>query len=288
MSLFSKWKHARTVCIGLMSGAMVLGSLAATARTIHFDDFEDHRAPRTGDGFKWRASSRNVYTTSDRITGAVPTPLNGRTALAFSHRAKPYGQDSTAEQRFFLGGTYPEIWFRYFVRIPDNFVHRTDSKGPANNKWLCLWTDRPASGRTGFNMCWQYLPSRTNPGGADMVWNYNHFSEDGQYYRSSESDRKNFFTKEMRGRWIEVIHHVQLPTRQGANNGAIQMWVRAPGQGRYTVVHDRRDLPLRWGESQRGLSGGYLMGWANSGFSEATTFTIDDFHVLSNRPSVLR
>jgi hypothetical protein len=270
---------------------LTLGSVTAGARTIHFDDFEDHRAARTGDGFVWGGNSRNVYTTVDPLTGARPTPLRGATALAFSHRAKPVGEDSSAQQMFRLGGAYPDLWLRYFVRIPENFTHRVD-RGGANNKWLCVWSDRYSSGLTGLTICWNYLPSKTDPNGADIVFNYIHPRDERESstrpFHSRMSDRQPLIARGMRGRWIEVVHHVQLPSRQGANNGAIQMWMRPVGRDNFVAIHDRRDLPLRWGTGPRGFTAGYLMGYANSGFSEATTFNIDDFQVMDSRPSTLR
>src|SRR5690606_25220930 len=102
-------------------------------------------------------AGRNVYVVKDPVTGIATKPYQGKYSLAFTHRAKPIGEDSSAEQRFDLGGSYPEIWFSYWVRVPDNFYHRSGG-GAANTKWLALWTNNYED-RTGVTAVWEYWPS---------------------------------------------------------------------------------------------------------------------------------
>lgn len=270
----------------LLIATMAFAGLGASARTIFFDDFEPSGSARTSIGFSWGDTSRNVYTTTDPLTGARPTPYRGRSALAFSHRARPVGQDSTAQRAFSLGGAYPDLWIRYFVRIPDNFAHRVERDG-SNNKWLCLWNDRYTAERTGMTICWSYVPSETSPGGSDIVYDYIAPGADGKTYWSPQLARRSFISASMKGKWIEVVHHVQMPSRQGAGDGAIQMWIRPPNVPNLVSLQDDRAVSFRWGTGPRGFTAGYLMGWSNSGFTEATTFNIDDFQVLDSRPTGL-
>lgn len=46
--------------------------------------------------------------------------------------------DAFSELRFDLGAVYPELWVRYRLYIPDNYIHR-DATGSDNNKFIRLW-----------------------------------------------------------------------------------------------------------------------------------------------------
>lgn len=249
-------------------------------RVLFSDGFESGDRLAQQGGFAWKDSGRNVYIDRDPETGRRVPAFRGHDALGFTYRGKPDGKDSTAQQNFNLGEPKRNLWIRYFVRIPTNFVHRRQQFGSTNNKWLALWSDQYRGAGEGILIVWEYWPSRSVPGGSEIAY---HFVHQGK--PSSHLGRTQFIGPEMRGQWIEFVHHVRFPRGPNTDDAVIQMWMRPVGTREYTVLHDAHDVPARYTGGPLGFTKGYLFGWANSGFSQDTTFVVDDFEVSDSPPS---
>ena len=68
------------------------------------------------------------------------------------------------------------------------------------------------------------------------------------------------------------------------HNGVIQLWVRKEGEAEPTLLHDVRDAniapPVEEPENDtlpRSWANGYLLGWANSGYTERTVFRLSRY-----------
>ena len=64
------------------------------------------------------------------------------------------------------------------------------------------------------------------------------------------------------------------------NTGIVRTWRRWENEAEYTLLVERTNYGFEQVEGGNpGWSGGYLMGWANSGYAITTEFLIDDFTV---------
>ena len=220
-------------------------------------------------GFGWTSTGGGNSTEVPRISTA--TSHSGNCSLRFSYSGGGAGDDGWSEQRFKLGKRLSEIWVRWYQYFPSGsvtgvgpkYVHRDDT-GPDNNKFLRLWDEDyreyklklgfstlPKSGGDSY-LITEYGTS-TNPVGA-------HGSDSDGYGISSSR----------RGRWVKFVVHVRLATSAN-NDGVIEMWV----DGTKTISNTT--LPM-YPSSGLGnyMRNGYIMGWANSGFSTTSHTYIDD------------
>lgn len=83
------------------------------------------------------------------------------------------------------------------------------------------------------------------------------------------------------GKWIEITIHWKRQSSETSSDGALQLWKRVEG-GAVETIFSEIALSNTWGTdggknpAYNFLDQGYLMGWANSGFSEDTTICLDD------------
>ena len=79
---------------------------------------------------------------------------------------------------------------------------------------------------------------------------------------------------------IAAGHSVLMDTDTSACevvDGRFEIWVNG-------VSVNSLDWPV-WDDTYSGqINGGYILGWANSGFADLTTFYIDDFKVYNQDP----
>lgn len=259
-----------TIAVLLLTQTAVISVEAATP--LFSEDFEEGQ--RTGNEyFGFTSSSRNVYVVEDPVTGATTIPHRGQYSLGFSHRAKPPGKDSTAQQDYQLGERQNEIWYRYFFRVPENFFHRQEESS-SNNKWLVAYTDDYE--RSGVTVVLEYWPDGN--GGSRIAYRW--VRDSG--FSSHQGHAQFIRIPEDRGTWIEFVFHVRLASAAARNDGVIQTWIRREGESDYIPLHDRTDAPLYSSAQTGGFAQGYMMGWSNSGFAEETTFYVDDLEFSSS------
>lgn len=257
----------RAACI-ILAAALPLTAVAAD---LDFSDGFEAGTRTDGGGWVWGTHSNNVYVTADPVTGAETIPYQGQYSLAFAHRAKPSGEDSTAQQRFKLDAPASEIWMSYKVRVPDNFYHRTQDS-PANNKWMAIWTD--AYEGAGVTVVLEYWPDGN--GGSRLAYRWVRDKD----RKPGHQDYTQFITvPDMRGKWMTFQMHLKLASALDANDGVIETWVQMEGDASPRLIHRRTDAPLYTPGFSGGFVEGYMMGWSNSGFAEDTTFYVDNFQV---------
>lgn len=127
------------------------------------DSFETgDMSASSADGFSWAGLNR-----TDVVTMAPgPTVVWSGTAVrepdpdqtkdwrakdgAHSLRFRYPAGEPWAEQRFNLGSSYPDIWFRFWMKVPPNFRH-----GSANNKLFALWMDDYSAHGDGPTVVWE-------------------------------------------------------------------------------------------------------------------------------------
>lgn len=248
----------------------LLEACNAYAGIIFSDDFSSGGRGAGNNSFSWVGGANNIYADTDPLTGLATIPYSGSYSLAFAHRAKADGSDSSAEQRFSIGSPLNELWMSYYVRIPDNYTHREQASS-ANNKWLAIWTNNYES--NGIAVVLEYWPSAD--GGSKLAYRW--VTDGKDTWHHGHTTIIDLPTD--RGKWMHFVVHVKLSSGIGIDNGIIEAWIKYEESGGYTKLFDEKEAPLYANTATQGFSKGYLMGWSNSGFSEETIFYIDDFHV---------
>ncbi len=254
------------------------------------DDFETADMSHSAAGFSWDENNRTSVVTMDPVDGPVAVYNNGPiynvnpnpvdwTAFDgdYSLRFRYPAGENWAEQRFALGGSYADIWVRYWIRVPENYAH--PSGEPDNQKWLALWTDNYLSA-SGVTVVFGLWPSFS--GGGNTVLEYVALGAIGNTgYRGSVE----FFGPADAGRWMQVVHRVRLSSGSGINDGVIQTYRQWEGEPGFTLLQSSAAaVNTLWPNSgPQGISAGYLMGWANATYPENTEFLIDNFEVSLER-----
>ncbi len=227
------------------------------------DDFETGDLSQTGNGFTWDPPYRTAV--------VAEQPKDGSYSLRFEWGEDADGEDSTAEQRFKLGGNYDELWVRYDVLIPGNYFHRPQSGGPQNNKgFLYLWSgDYGAPSGPGMGPNLWNGPSAGQSDASLYVWGPidRHWWPDDPAWSGTSIETSDY------GTWMAVYMHYKYATASN-DDGVAEIWKRpAGGSWQQLLSIDDGDWYL---SGQPGFDQGYLWGWANSGFAEVTRIYIDN------------
>lgn len=253
---------------------------AALAVDIYSTDFESGSFT-SQNGFTW--------TSSVQTTISADQAKSGTYSLKFTFIGGADGTDAFSEQRFSLGGFYPELWISYDLYIPNNYYHR-DSTGSDNNKGLMkLWggtyapdtREGPLLGPSfwlnggGTSNSIVYAASRIN--GLDNVNNH-HWDGPGNTYHDPGSTSQAIKNND-KGHWMNIVIHAKYATIAN-NDGIFEAW-KTDWQGNTVKLHDITNgawygTKPNSTEPARGFDSGYLLGWANSGFDNDTFLYIDN------------
>jgi len=261
---------------------VISDSAAAAVRygLLFQDDFENGYAPRQN-GAGW------TNTAPLNVAVATDVAHSGTHSLRFLYRAKAECLDATAEQRFTFGHPLPEVWLEYYIHYPAGgeggsarYYHRNEitagcADGSSNNKFISLFGPN-YGGETTFGL--QTWPSRVSAAGDSRIDVA--YSKEGRngvwFYPGANADP--FITDAERGQWLQIRVHARVADF-GQADGVIQLWKNG------TMVLNAQGLD--WYDSTGRadfLLNGYLMGWSNSGYSEATNIYIDDFKLYDTNP----
>lgn len=265
------------------------------------EDFEGHAvgqnlAQKQGPGTLRYLTSHPTIVVSDEHAHS------GTRSLKITYPGEPDPAEmSSRETRFVfwpredVANAPDELWGEWWIRVPDNYVHR-ESEGGHNNKLLLLCNAVDGPGDKSFK------DSVRRP---LVLWEYQYGDEEHSFVRAgswggdtdinpygTSSDqfqeiKGNIFTAERRGQWIRVRWHVRI----SLTAGVLDMWV-----GNQKVCQMPADICTAFTEGSRTRSGelipvmpqtlnaGYLFGWSNSGFAEDTSFYVDDWRMWRERP----
>lgn len=230
------------------------------------DSFESNNKTHTENGASWLSSDSNVTVSRD-------TAKTGSYSLKSSYPTTASGMDSSAEQRFTLGSGKKDVYIRYYIKFPSNYIIRAEN--PSNNKMIELWgeesnygTDTQLAGSEAWN---------TAGGVAELgPTAYMNSSKQLSYLSGSEYNHIWWsgvlnswkLTSNDLNKWLCFEWHFKKDT--GAGDGALEFFV---------------DGVKKWGSTSLNFAGsptssyfktGYLLGWSNSGFSQNTSVYIDD------------
>jgi hypothetical protein len=272
--------------------ALALTSLLASAANgeiLIADSFESGDMSATNaDGFEWGGNNFTsvvTMTANDEpnvvySSGVKNTVLDAGARDWYAHkgdyslRFRYSAGSDIAEQRYKMGGAYPEIWMSFWLRVPENFSHPKYSGVSANQKLFYLWMDGYSQHGDGTSVGMEFRPLADGSGGSYFY---------GKVNGSGDIDPHPFISvpRDL-GRWMHLVVHVTSESTTGATDGSLEVWQKWKGDSDYTKTHDRAGLDIHLSSTVKGFAEGYLMGWANSVYPVDTEFLIDDFTLATS------
>ena len=249
------------------------------------DNFESgiigNQPNASSSAFSWDGGAYNTVSEDQSFSGSKSLKLSfiGNVDLT---------EDAWGEQRFALDRKYTELWIRYRLYVPVNYVHRSPSL--SFHFQLPVGTTNPGGSRL-------YPAWRPNAGTVWNIYDVTDFSRDWV----PEQNQIDGITAADRGTWIDWVIHVKCSTieiPQGSTpwenngtpitgNGVCEIW---KNDQKVMNVQNATNF-YNGGASDPGGVGdgwnyGYLLGWANSGFDEDTFMHIDEFSIAETAAGV--
>ena len=224
-------------------------------------------------GFYWKTVNN---------TAAVFEPDNtSNTVLSFEYEGNSdLSEDAHAQQSFGIGTNQQELWFSYWLFVPENYQHRSPT-GTGNNKafftiWGGSYSGSNVHSRTEF---WR---KDDNTSIISFAYKKHNDAYTSHYFTDSDgrTDIVGIETVD-HGQWMDVVVQIKVSDKD-VTNGAFNIWKNG------TLLASWRDLDNSSadGITDNAYTDGYLLGWANSGFDETTTFYLDDFKLGTTAGSI--
>ena len=282
-------RHALFLAAVFGLGTLPHSLAAQSSSPIFTDTFESGGFGHSQNGFRWGSPNRTSIVRDDGCAVHINPPrcvegnpgewengpgVAGRHSMRFRYPAlEPW-----SEQRFNIGGSYPELWMSFWIRVPINYVHENAMGTGDNNKLFALWADSYSSGPVIVGGLWRdpatnstrfgIATTQTTLGQTGFVM------AEGIFWRNPED----------RGRWMHFVTQAKFSETGDTTSGLVRTWSRWEDATDYTLLVERGNYEFTAQPGgNTGWSGGYLMGWANSGYAETTEFLIDDV-ALSTQP----
>jgi hypothetical protein len=200
----------------------------------------------------------------------------GGKSLRFFYPAEAH----EAEQRIDLNGKYPELWIGFKILVPSNYAYRAQN----NNKFLMVYND--FTGNTTFMdfETWAHEDSNGRLDGTNYIavqYKVNGVNKDFAWGPSStipntynvHGDDHRFINPAVdRGKWLNMVFHLKLSDTATSKNGASEVWKN--GEKIVEVLNINN-----FNSTANHFSGLYLLGWANTGYAQDTTFYIDNLRI---------
>lgn len=261
-----------TSTANLFSDSFESQDLSASAASVNNVNFQWTSGNRTSVLTQVDSSTaRRVYPTAfiqDYTDGRDVTAKTGSYSLGVEYAANV----EMAEQRFAFTAR-DEVWFRYWIRVPENFLHNSSS--PSNHKFFALWMDDYSVAGVGSTLAWEFW--NNGSGGSEMAV---HYSNGNNTVMGPHLQQTQFISVPAdRGRWMQVVMHIKAATTTESNDGVIEMWRRWEDESDFTKYHEVTDADMGIQGAVNGFSAGYLMGYANAPYAEDTWWIVDDFEM---------
>lgn len=161
-----------------------------------------------------------------------------------------------------------------------------------NNKLLAIWTDDYSAHGKGPTIIWSTeLDWSGSRASRDSFLTVAHTTGGNTVSGAAAIASLPLIAAADVGKAMDIVFHGRFSSRPGAKDGVIRSFVRKQGQASYTMVHNitnadldkRSDVPA----ALQPWRAGYLMGWANSGYDQATTFHLSKIEVFAQPPAEL-
>jgi hypothetical protein len=257
-----RWIMLRGVPFIMLVGAFLAAPHLSQAAVIFEDNFETANLSKRAGGFSW-TSGVDVAVTNTRAK-------DGSHSLRFVFGPNGQNAYAFAEQRFSLGGNYPEIWVSYDLYVPANYIHRTGGGGQNNKGFVHFWSgnyENPSGPLLGTEF-WPKTSGTANSYGTLRL-----FAPKASLDEHLWDAMPTAIDSQDLGKWVRIVVRLKYATSAN-NNGIAEAWKTRPGGAPQKIMSITNG---RWYVSgQPGFDQGYLLGWSNSGFTERTEFFIDN------------
>lgn len=256
---------------------------------LFYDSFESGDMSATNaDGFSWGGNNRTSVVNAEGAVwnnGPVDVPkpdgsdwscFHGEHCLRFRYPAL----EAWSEQRFDMGNAYPEVWIRYWIRVPHNFVHENPTGSTANNKWFALWMDGYSQHGDGPTVVWNFWPQD----GGSSRFTFSLSQEDPSTEPGHHGGHDGFMVHpDDQGRWMQVVLYAKRSSEPGVADGVARIWRRWEGEPTHTLLSESAGRGFSAPPTgPDGWAAGYVMGWSNSGYAEDTEFLLDEFTIATS------
>ncbi len=251
--------------------------------TPYFEDsFETGDFSHTENGFTWNSIHTNVNINSNPLYSH-----SGTHSMAFTYPGVPPGSDNQAQQGFEIAqnasSSPKEIWMEWYLMFPNNYVYRSN-ESPDNNKFFYVWAEQysaPTDAMAGLeyessvggNITPHLVIHGTNSNGET--------SQQASVDNAAGTFEANPFFDPLTvpDTWVHIQVHLRLGNNS-TDNGTLEIWFDGVPKVRITdyMIYPYSSPVVNY------LRNGYLMGWANAGFTNDTTFYIDDFKFYTKDP----
>lgn len=241
--------------------------LIANSAIFFSDGFEtgDFTHEDSTSGAKW--TGRNTGT-NDTMTVSSDMAHSGTYSAKFHFDGNTdLADDAFSELRYSLGSGRTDWYLSYYIYFPSGFDVR-DATGSDNNKIADIWGVDYQDSDVKFNVEMERDQSVGFKLKRNTTWPYETLQCSGVINAGPDQPRFTF-TSSYFGRWVHLEYHYKLDN--GTGNGQAQFFV----DGDLKISMDDLsyiDAPCSPGY----MLYGYLMGWANSGYTTDTDIYIDD------------
>ncbi len=254
----------KMMCV-LLSFIVMFLPQSLIAETLFSDGFEsgDLENVDSNTGAEW--TTKNVGS-EDSLSVVKGNAHTGDYSLKFHFAGNSnLSDDAFSELRFTLNQGQKDVYVRFYVYFPIDFVHR-NATGSDNNKFFDLWGDTYTK-NTRLMQTWYNSDIDTVAGFV--------FAANGGRTLDCVSSVDNvlgdryYMPKTLLGKWVAFEIHNKID--DGTGNGEMELWV----DGVQTISITGMSwvgAPCTPGY----FLDGYLLGWANSGFAKDTDIYIDD------------
>lgn len=235
-----------TVACGIASQL----SFDANAAVLFRDGFESGDRSHLENGVRW----------TDAVSGTRPTTARAKTgawALEFRYLAATHFQ----EQRISFGAPYKELWIKYDLYVPANYVQYPGDQG-SNNKFFAIFSNSNSF----------YCNFSTYPDG-------NGGSNIGIHYFNNGAERPYLLRQDALwraadlGKWHRIVLHFKAASTTSAADGQQEVWKDG------ALVLSNTSLANGGTAGGNHIEAAYFLGWANTGYSQETVFYIDDVEI---------
>lgn len=268
------------------------------AAALFTDDFEIGDFSHMENNIRWNGSTSNVtvQTTLPNEGTRSARFRFGPDALGTAPVLGSEGDESWSELRGLIGTTgasgYDEIWIRYAMHVPSNYTHSEASRpnqihGYNNKGWFYAWDGGDdAYGAPHVGMGPNLWPNSNFDASYNAisefsfyVWGSNtrgdyHYFHDGAHL--TQVLQPAITTADL-GQWMDICARYKYATSAN-NDGVAQIW-KKPGQsGPWIQLLDIQNGDW-YSAGQTGWDVFYLLGYANSGFTDQTDLYIDNVKI---------
>lgn len=225
---------------------------------IYSDDFESYTT-----GAKANGSNAEFSFDSERDVSESES-VSGTKSLEFGFLGAPSPANGDSPQHFSLTSLETELTIKYKLHIPANYEHRLG--GGENNKFFRLYVNGAytAVEKVGFSTI------RQGTADEDSAMRLEYSDLDAIVSEMTRKDQKDdFITTVDYDTWMDIKIVAKAPT--ATEPGYLALY-------KNDVLFVSSVMPSR-GYTEDGWNRAYLMGYANSGFTNTTYFHIDDFEI---------